>query len=37
MTYLALDVLQNATFSEVCENLKDQIFKYIDDITSVEK
>ena len=22
---------------QVCENLKDQIFKYIDDITSVEK
>ena len=32
MTYLALDVLQNATFSEVCENLKEQILKYIDEV-----
>ena len=34
MVYLALEPLQNATFSEVCEDIKCQIERYIEIITS---
>ena len=34
MTYIALEPLQNATFTEVCENLAEQIMWHITQIGS---
>ena len=36
MVFLAIEPLQNATFSEVCEDMKAKILHYIDIVRGVE-